>query len=253
MNLLDNLKPKNNRGKHWPMKALEALLLIVSAWRTWDFVSQIMAGLPGVVIYALLSVVISEGAYLVWSKFAYPNADDGFQESVSIGMIGINTLGLLLLSFGENLTRATSGLTWASMAAGVLSFTPWAMLALNLIGALLFGVSDDDHIDAKTRKSQDRLDRNAERDLKHAERMAHINAKLHAIELLHGESEGLAKELSPYYLKSITDRVKNQTLSNLKRQVRRIEKQEADYQPIPNEETFPVPAIIGSNGNGRPK
>jgi len=247
---LTNLK-RTNRGKHWPMLALEGLLLVVSAWRTWDFISQVMAELPGVTIYALLSVVISEGAYLVWSKFAYPNADDGRQESVSIGMILLNTLGLLLLSFGENLTRATSGATWAATAAGVLAFTPWAMLGMNLIGALLFGVLDDDHIDAKTRKAQKRLDRNAERDLKHAERMGHIQAKLAAIEMLDGQSEDLARELAPYYYKDIRDRVTGQTLTNLKRQVTRIEKRDAQkLEPnhLPGE-----PVLINSNGNRHPK
>ena len=261
MNLFDQLKNQTNRGKHWPMKILEALLLIVSGWRTWDFISQIMAGLPGVLVYALLTVVISEGAYLTWSKFAYPNADEGPQESVSIGMIALNTLGLLLLSFGENLTRATSGLPWAAMAAGFLSFVPWAMLAVNLIGALLFGVLDDEHIDQKTVKSQERLDRNAARDLKHAERMAHITAKQQAIESLEGESEALARELAPYYLKDITDRVRGQTITNLKRKVTQIEKQEQknasetapvknNSSPTPQEEPFPVPAVGGGNGNG---
>lgn len=215
-----------HRTKRWPILALEALLLIVSGWRTWDFITQIMAELPGVIIYALLTVVISEGAYLVWSKFAYPNADPGKQEAVSIGMIGLNTVGLLLLSFGENLTRAVSGFSWAATAASVLAFTPWAMLGLNLIGALLFGVLDDDHIDSKTVKAQNRLDRNAERDLRHAERMGHIEAKLAAIQMLNDQSEELSRELAPYYFKDIRDRVTGQTRANLKRKVTLIEKQE---------------------------
>jgi len=252
--LISNLKI-SNRGKHWPMLALEALLLIVSAWRTWDFISQVMADLPGVTVYALLSVIISEGAYLVWSKFAYPNADDGKQESITIGMIVLNTLGLLLLSFGENLTRATSGETWAATAAGVLAFTPWAMLGLNLIGALLFGVLDDDHIDAKTRKFQKRLDRNAERDLKHAERMGHITAKLAAIEMLNGQAEDLARELAPHYYKDIRNRVTGQTLTNLKRQVTRMEnKEQAAQSETPQTVEFPgEPVLINNNGNGPPK
>ena len=244
-----------NRGKHWPMLTLEALLLIVSAWRTWDFVSQVMADLPGVKIYALLSVIISEGAYLVWSKFAYPNADAGKQESVTIGMITLNTVGLLLLSFGENLTRAVSGFAWATAAAGVLAFTPWAMLGLNLIGALLFGVLDDDHIDSKTIKAQQRLDRNAERDLKHAERMGHISAKHAAIEMLNAQAEDLARELAPHYYKDIRDRVTGQTLTNLKRRVSQIEKQETQGKPILTEDDLLPVELVSDNGHGsnRPK
>ena len=240
MQILHTATP-NIRLKRWPMIALESLLLIVSAWRTFDFISQVMADLPGVVAYALLSVIISEGAYLAWAKFAYPNADDGAQENVTIFMIVLNTIGLLLLSFGENLIRATSGLAWAQTAASILAFTPWAMLGLNLIGALLFGVLDDDHKDAKTRRAQIRLDRNAERDLKHAERMGHIQAKVTAIEMLHAELDGLAKELAPHYYADIRKRVTGQTLANLKRQATKIESSTADTgnrtMPRPDLET----------------
>lgn len=214
MNQLNTLI-KSNRSKIWPMRILEAMLLIVSAWRTWDFISLIMQDLPGVTFYALFSVTISEGAYLVWSKFAYPNADQGNQESVTIGMIFLNTVGLMLLSFGENLLRAASSFAWSQSAGEILAYTPWAMLAFNLIGALLFGILDDDHIDSKTRKAQERIDRNAERDLTHAERMSHINAKLAAIQQLQDQAPEIAQALSPYYVRSIRDRVASQTMRNL--------------------------------------
>jgi len=230
---LNNLK-QSARAKKWPLIGLETLLLIVSAWRTWDFITLIYAGLPAVNIYAGLSVLISEGAYLVWSKFAYPKADQGPQEGVAIGMIALNTVGLLLLSFGENLTRATASLQWADIASAALSFTPWFMLGVNLVGALLYGVLDDDHIDAKTRAAQARIDRNAERDLKHAERMNHINAKLRAIELLEQGSEELSRELAPHYYNDIKRRVRGQTLRSLKRKAHKL--QEADSQETESQE-----------------
>lgn len=209
------LTNKTNRIKNWPMRALEFSLLIVSGWRTWDFINLIMAGLPGVEFYALLTVTISEGAYIIWSKAAYPNADPGPQESVSIGLIAFNTIGLLLLSFGENLMRATSGFSWAAIAANLLAFTPWAMLGINLLGALLFGILDDDHIDNKMKRANRRIDIRAENQLKHAETMAHIEAKQAAIAMLSSNQDELSRQLAPIYFNDIRDRVRNQTISNL--------------------------------------
>lgn len=253
-NRFQSILTKTKRSKKWPLIALEIFLLIVSGWRTFDFISEIMGEIPLFQLYAVLTVVISEGSYLVWAKFAYPNADAGNQESVSIGMIGFNALGLLLLSFGENLIRATSGFSWASQAAGVISFTPWAMLGVNLIGVLLFGVLDDDHIDAKTKAAQERLDRNAARDLAHAERMGHIQAKLAAIEMITAQSDELARELAPYYFNDIRSRVSNSTLANLgvKNQTAAPpNRPKLQHEPQPVGADFIAPN--GGGNNSRPK
>jgi hypothetical protein len=163
-------------------------------------------------------------------------------------MIGINTIGLLLLSFGENLIRATSGFSWAASAAEILAFTPWAMLAINLIGALLFGVLDDDHIDSKTTRSQIRIDKLAERDLKHAERLGYIEAKLRAIEMLDSNKDELARKLAPYYFNDIRSRVAGQTMKNLEIQADQID------PPISRDGDHPIPEFISGNGsNPHPK
>src|SRR3990167_7143141 len=208
-------------------------LLIYSGWRTWDYMSQYLlkgVGVTTSMVIGAAFLFVTELGYLAWLHLARPHATTDVQETTAGAMIYIDLMGSLAIGLADLLVHNTLYSFNAPWLDPVLLFTPWLLIAANLIGYTIYHTGDSDEQLAR-----------AERRLHHEEVKLEMEARTQAINELKSNMQGLAGKLAPHYYKDLTDRVTGRTLARFERKAKEAE----------NESTEPQASAISGNGKAR--
>lgn len=238
------------------LTAVILVMLAYQAWRVFDYIQGSLTGVDQDTSFwiALAFLTFTEIGLLVWLHVAQPRATTVRQENVANVMVWVDYFGSMILGLADLAKHNTIYDINLTRIDPILFFAPWVIVLLNVGAWIVYTTNESSEILAR-----------ADRRLKHAEHELENKARMDAIAMLHAESEGLARQLAPQYVKDIKDRVTGTTLKKFNREADKLP--DVPVLPAPKKETardkvarliagnqviekIIEPAGVLSNGNG---
>ena len=197
-------------------------LLIYAGWRTWDYMSRFLlkdVSVTESMIIGMTFLFVTELGYMFWLHKGQPDASTDAQETTATVLVYIDLFGSLTIGFADLLVHNTIYNVNVASLDPILLFTPWVLIAANLIGYTIYFGAD----------SERQLER-ARRQLAHEENSIEIEIHRTALEEIRRNKKATAAQHAPKYIKDFNDRVTGRTANRYLRHAKKLAQEERDAE-----------------------